>query len=133
MKDKFGSERRTCTTDSELITYWNKLAHDPPKQLDFKKINQDFVTALRDAFSLAEDSAVFRAITKSEKESDDAANLVKILLCSKIYIELFANIEVFGKYEDTSLKFVEAIRKFPIHTQKIQYFGPSNSIYDKVE
>lgn len=90
----------------------NKLAHESPNNLDIRKINQEFVGALKEAFALSQDGDIFRAITKSDKSADDAANLVKIMLCSKIYIELFADIEILGKSEDTALSFFEAIRKF---------------------
>ncbi len=94
----------------KLNTVRNEFAHSSPTKLNLTKMNQDLISVFRDAFVL--DDNLFQKASTSIKSNDEISVTVKIILVTKMYIELFSNIETLGKKEDKHLRLFESVRKF---------------------
>tara|TARA_R110002049_G_scaffold209537_3_gene380436 strand:+ start:781 stop:1581 length:801 start_codon:yes stop_codon:yes gene_type:complete len=109
---------KSLTPNSEQLKFFpllkklnvvrNELAHVSPQKLNFSKLNDGLSSVFREAFALEEE--LFQKITKSVNYKHEISVTVKIILVSKIFLELFANIETLGKKEDKLLRLFEALR-----------------------
>ncbi len=86
----------------------NKLAHESPDKIDFDKMNSGLVNAFKDAFNL--DDEIIEKISKAVNSNRKIDVPVKVIMVTKQFLYLFADVEVIGKQEEHSLKFFESIR-----------------------
>ena len=86
----------------------NKLAHSAPDKLELKKINDELIRSFKQSFS-TNTGILDRVTNKSHIELN---RTVKIIMITKMYLELFFNIEALGKNVDENLKLFESVRKF---------------------
>jgi hypothetical protein len=88
----------------------NELAHTSPIKLNFEKINLELVSVLQEAFSMDHDFC--KAIIKEARADKLLEVPIKVILVTKLYLEVFLNIERSGKKIDKQLYFFEALRGF---------------------
>lgn len=104
------SELKIFPLLEKLNSIRNKLAHTSPKNLDLSKTNKELLSIFKESFVINDE--IFDKLSKSVASNDEISIPVKVILVTKMFLELFANIENLGKREDKQLRIFESVRKF---------------------
>lgn len=88
----------------------NQFAHSQPDKMNLTKTNRELINVFKEAFVLGDD--LLQKISNPKKVNDEISIPVKIILVTKMFLDLFVNIEILGKKEDKHLRLFESVRKF---------------------
>ena len=87
----------------------NIFAHENPNKINFDRINLPLINLFKSSFESSEE--VYKKLERIG-ESGDIGVPVKVILMTKIHLDLLVTMESLGKKEDLTLQSFEALRMF---------------------